>query len=329
MADRLREPEAHRVLVALDASPYSLAILESAAELAGDLHAELRGVFVEGTQFFKLAESQDSYKADNTSPLLSEPINRANVNQVFSVRPGQMERTMARLANQASVPWDFRVAHSASASELLAAASDVDLVVLGKAGGLGPGWQRPDSIARALMAETQSLTMIVQRGKKPRLPILVVYDGSEAAKRALAAARRLVGNKSDHLVVVILADTRQESIILQAEVNILLQSSGLYARYRRLLGAEVQDLNELIAREDGGLLVFPRQDSRLHNDMFLTILSDIICPLLLVRSNHRVEPADLSFVTKKRFSPSMGRGRPVHLLPFFILTRPGALLRSR
>ena len=47
MNERELEPTIRRILVALDASPHSLAALEAASELADALKAELVGIFVE------------------------------------------------------------------------------------------------------------------------------------------------------------------------------------------------------------------------------------------------------------------------------------------
>ena len=44
-----------RILVALDASPHSLAALEAAAELAASLRAELIGLFVEDANLLRVA----------------------------------------------------------------------------------------------------------------------------------------------------------------------------------------------------------------------------------------------------------------------------------
>ena len=55
------------------------------------------------------------------------------------------------------------------------------------------------------------------------------------------------------------------------------------ARYRWLVGVDVTHLTELVEREGCGVLVIPSQGSRLHNEMFLTLLDEVECPVLLVR----------------------------------------------
>jgi hypothetical protein len=55
------------------------------------------------------------------------------------------------------------------------------------------------------------------------------------------------------------------------------------ARYRWLVGGDVRRLADLVKTEGCGVLVFPSQGSRLHNEMFLMLLDEVECPVLLVR----------------------------------------------
>ena len=56
MSNADREGSVRRILVALDASPHSLAALRAAAELAADLDAELVGIFVEDINLLRLSD---------------------------------------------------------------------------------------------------------------------------------------------------------------------------------------------------------------------------------------------------------------------------------
>jgi len=55
MSEQYDEPTIRRILVALDASRYSLAALEAAIELAAGLEAELQGIFVEDVSELRAA----------------------------------------------------------------------------------------------------------------------------------------------------------------------------------------------------------------------------------------------------------------------------------
>ena len=53
--DTPQKPQMRRILVAVDASPHSLAALDAALRLAADLEAEIIGLFVEDINLLRLA----------------------------------------------------------------------------------------------------------------------------------------------------------------------------------------------------------------------------------------------------------------------------------
>jgi nucleotide-binding universal stress UspA family protein len=282
MNARGREPGIRRILVALDASPHSQATLEAAAELAVGLRAELLGLFIEDTNLLKLAGSSFGWETGFFSASRRQ-LNTLEIERQLRAQASRVRRTLAIIAGRAQVPWSFRVARGDIAPELLTAASEVDLVILGKMGGSLAGRRRLGSTARTVLAQATCLTLVLQQGARLRLPVVVVYDGSPAAHRALDASTHLVQGKNGYLTVFILADEPGMARGLQTNVAKWLQQRGLEARYRWLVGGDVQRLAHLVKTEGCGVLVFPSQGSRLHNEMFLRLLDEVECPVLLVR----------------------------------------------
>lgn len=282
MNEERREPGSRRILVALDASPHSQAALEAAAELALGLRAELLGLFVEDINLLKLAGSSFAWETGFFSASRRQ-LNTLEVERQLRAQASRVRRTLAMTAGRAQVPWSFRVARGAIASELLAAASEVDLVILGKAGWSLTGRRRLGSTARAVLSQATCLTLVLQQGTRLRLPVVVVYNGSATSQKALDASARLVQGKNGYLTVFVLADEPGIARGLQTTVAKWLQERGLEARYRWLVGVDVTRLTELVESEGCGVLVIPSQGSRLHNEMFLTLLDEVKCPVLLVR----------------------------------------------
>jgi nucleotide-binding universal stress UspA family protein len=282
MNEEGREPGIRRILVALDASPHSQAALEAAAELASGLRAELLGVFVEDINLLKLAETSFAWEMGFFSASRRQ-LSTLEIERQLRAQANRVRRALAMIAGQAQVPWSFRVARGAIASELLTAASEVDLVILGKTGWSLARRGRLGSTARAVLAQATSLTLVLQQGARLRLPVAVVYDGSPAAHRALDASTHLVRGKNGYVTVLILADESAMARSLQTEVAEWLRERGIEAHYRWLIGIDVKRLTDLVETEGCGVLVVPSQGSRLHNEMFLTLLDEVECPVLLVR----------------------------------------------
>jgi K+-sensing histidine kinase KdpD len=117
-----------RVILGLDPALQSRALLEAAVDLAGELQAELLGLFVENQDLLHFAGL----------PFAREVGFESATRRVLDVE--SMERTLRALAKEArqalesvagstQVQWSFRVVRGALAAELLAAAEESDLVI--------------------------------------------------------------------------------------------------------------------------------------------------------------------------------------------------------
>jgi nucleotide-binding universal stress UspA family protein len=282
MSENGPDPAMRHILVALDASPHSLAALEAAAELAAGLKAELLGLFVEDINLLRVAELPFAQEMGVFSTTWHQ-LDTLEVEQELRAQASRARRALAAMAGRAQVPWSFRVVRGVIASELLTAASEADLVILGKMGWSLTGRRHLGSTARAVLSQATCLTLILQQGAHLSLPILVVYDGSALAQKALAAAIRLVRGKNGYLTVLILADRPDVAREFQTNVTKWLQERELEARYRWLIGADVQHLPRIVDAEGWGMLVLPGQRSRVQSEGLLVWLDEVTCPALLVR----------------------------------------------
>jgi nucleotide-binding universal stress UspA family protein len=282
MSDEGREPSIRRILVALDASPHSQTALEAAAELAVGLKAELLGLFVEDINLLRLTQLPFAREIGFFSTSRRQ-LSTLDLERELRAQASRLRRTLSLAARRAQIPWSFRVVRGVIASELLTAALEADLLILGKVGWSLTRQKRLGSTARAVLSQATCLTLIVQRGARLELPVVILYDGSSVAHKALTAAARLVRGKNGYLTVLILADGPEAAQALQTEVSQALRQRDLQARYRRLSGADLGKLTRLLQAEGCGMLVLPAQSSRLQNEMFLSLLDEIQCPVLMVR----------------------------------------------
>ncbi len=122
-----------RILVAIDASPHSLAALETATRFASRFHAELVGIFVEDINLVRLSEMPFSSEMGYYSAT-RRPINYSEIIRQLKVQARWAQRAIELLAERANIAWSFRTVRGIVASELLSAATEADLIVLGKAG---------------------------------------------------------------------------------------------------------------------------------------------------------------------------------------------------
>jgi nucleotide-binding universal stress UspA family protein len=265
----------------MDASPHCLAALEAAAELAARLEAEVLGLFVEDVNLLRLAELPFTQEV-SVSTTACRRLGVREMERQLRAQATRMRRTFAAYAERAQAHWSFQVTRGVIPRELLTAASNADLITLGKTGcSIGRG-RRLGSTARAILAEAPCPALVIQEGERLRLPMMVIYDGSPLAEKALATATAL-GQGLDSLVVFILADGTEAAHGMKTQASEWLQQRDLMARFYLLTESRVSRLAGAVQMERVGTLVVPASISLLQDEELLQLLDQVKVPVLLVR----------------------------------------------
>jgi hypothetical protein len=265
------------VVLALDASPHSLAALEAGAEVAVAMHAELRGVFIEDINLMRTAElpfSQAVSLAGSVAPLDRE-----------AMRHGLQRRAdIARIALQATAVrmrliWSFDVVRGSVADELLRASTLADLMTLGRSGwsqhraGLG-------STTRSLLEEGSSSLLFAEHGQKLGTPIAVIYDGSDAARRALGIAASLVRGGSGQVIVIL---DRNAPEGRAHEASTLLMGLGVTGiKFQNLLRIDAQALSDVLRSSQTKGVLIPAS-AGIDSKGIARVLELVRCPAMVVR----------------------------------------------
>ena len=175
-----------RILVALDESDEHRRVLQSAAEIAARLEAELSGLFVEDVDLLRLAElpcaREVRYGGRETAP------DTAFIRRSMKVQAAAARRSLASAAERHRLRWSFRVARGNVARELVAAAARADLMVVGRARLAHHLRIHVGPTARRVAAEAPAAVLIPGRGDRDG-PVVVVHEGSPASARARAGGR--------------------------------------------------------------------------------------------------------------------------------------------
>jgi nucleotide-binding universal stress UspA family protein len=271
-----------RILVGLDASPHSLAALEAATELAARFRAELLGLFVEDINLLRASELPFTREVRFFSGALRR-LDTQQIERQLRAQAARARRALTASAGRSQVSWSFRVTRGTITSELLDAASEMDLIILGKSGWSPIGRRRLGSTARALLSDAPRLALILEEGTHVAPPVAVIYDGSPLAQKALVAAAALAQPEDSLLLLLILAEEQKAVQKLQAQAAEWLQKRGLLARYYSLTEWNVPGLAHMLETERAGTLVLPAQSDLLQDDALLTLLDEIEIPILCVR----------------------------------------------
>ena len=117
-----------RVIVGLDAAQQSRGLLEAAAELAGEMQAELLGLFVENEDLLHFAGLPFAREVGFESAT-RRPLDVMSMERTLRGLAKEARQLLESVAGPTRIRWSFRVVRGAPATQLLAAAEESDLVI--------------------------------------------------------------------------------------------------------------------------------------------------------------------------------------------------------
>jgi len=273
-------PPIRRILIALDASAHSREALSTAIGLAARLHSEVSGLFVEDIDLFHLAELPFAREI-RFPEATARQMGLEDIQRRLRARAAVMRRELEELAEQHHVISTFRVVRGPVASELLAAALEADVLALGRLGHSVARRARLGSTARAAIERAASAVLLVKPGVEGG-PVVALYDGSDAGRRALEAAADLIGDSGD-LRVLVWGPDEETAFDRRQSAARLLARAGEQVQFQHLAGDDLQLIVELVNRQHGSLLIIGLADSNLPADVVRTLLEDAEQHVLLIR----------------------------------------------
>lgn len=268
-----KRTSAQRIVVALDASPQSLAALESAAALATLLHAEIHGIFVEDRDLERLCSLPFS-KEIGAYSATARALSQFCINQEFYALEKGIRVALKQAAERAEVPWTLRVTHGGVTSELLNAAKEATVLSLGRS-----GWSqrtRFGSTAATVLRQMKrpvllpALAAVAPAARRGFDEIKVIYTGSAAAQRALQLAHRLAQQNDRPLSVYTTQELPPTDQTMDAQVVKLTHTADSQLGSLQLI--------TVLQRSQPGITILPDLDPTLTAAL-IDFISD---PILLV-----------------------------------------------
>lgn len=273
-------PETIRhILVALDGSPHSQAALHAAVRLATDLDGEIEGLFVEDETLLRAAQLPFSKEIRaHTAP--PKQLNDRRMQRQLRYQAEYAEYTLQQTAEQAEVPYTFRSEQGDVTQNLLDAAADVDLVVLGKTS-TASSRRRLGTTSRTLLSDGPSPVLALRRAVPDEEPILLYFDGSDRARAALHLAMRLL-HRSDTRPLQLLLPDGEEAERHRQDIQRRYGEVGVPIHVHTVRPAERHRLSAFV-RQKGGLVICPAGCSPLCSTPLEQFLYEIDRPLLVMR----------------------------------------------
>ena len=284
MSERAGDFILRRILVALDASTHSLAAVEAAADIAAAMQAAMDGLFVEDINLIRLASLPFAREIRHTTTVAA--LDLEQMERALKAQAAEARKALEAAAKRARVQWSFRVARGRVAHEVLAAAATADLLTLGKLGRSRHPQARLGSTALRVLSGAPIALLLVEKWQaraRGLRPVLVVYDGSEGATRALKAAASLAEAGGVSLTAVLLADNHDAIHDLKKAAAHSLEGRSIEVRWEALASTEGHSLLRVIQSDDAAFLVFSLSSPRLPEATIAKLLDHIRNPVLLIR----------------------------------------------
>ncbi|MEJ2041251.1 MAG: universal stress protein [Desulfosarcinaceae bacterium] len=284
MNERLEHPlPIRRILVALDASQSSLNAMNTAVELAARFKAEVLGLFVEDINLLRLAELPFAREISIFSPN-ARRLRPLEMELQLRVQAARIRETLAHTAQRHGVVWDFRTARGAVGAEVLAAGAGADLVVLGKIGRSLPGLQRSGSTVRSLLMQRQGMTLILETHIHfAGAPVVVLYDGTETAQKALKAAAYLSRSHDAGLLIIVIGADPDHIERYRHTAALQARDLGADPEFRHMVRPGLSELAWRIRRESGGPVIIPCFEDWFEGEKLCGLVDEIANPVLLIR----------------------------------------------
>lgn len=280
-----RPLEIRRILVALDASPGSLAALTAAANLASLLSAELLGVFVEDINLLRVAQLPFAREVRYLVATV-EPLTEQEVTHRMQVQAIRAQLAFVHAVETHRIRGSFHVVQGVVTAELLAAALQADLLVMGRVGRAAVA--RTGSTARAALTQAPCSVLLMQPGVDLSHPVLAIFDGSRGSVQALTLAAHLA-RTGGRLHVLIWAPDHETVRQREKEVAARLRQHDLEVSHRPVLQYEAESIVHIINHARPGMVVLGEMESRLPSGIMQALLEQLHRPLLIVRARRRPE----------------------------------------
>ena len=255
------EPVIRRVVVALDASPCSRAVLRTAARISAALGAELEGLFVEDTRLLDLAELPIAVELRQPGGVRA--FDRSLMEQELRVVAQTVEHWAGEIAHQHNATWRFRVVRGNIARSLMDAAGEHALLSLGRFGnpicpGRPAGPAHIGSVARRVLSEHRSPLLLLHQEMRPGQPVLVTTSGAAEERPLLAMAVRLAQVYASPLMVL------TSNPAVEARLTASLAGSTQAVTFHRLRPGDLRHQILALSRGRGGLILSHRRDRGLE-----------------------------------------------------------------
>lgn len=197
---RIQRRIEERIVVAVDASPHSLAALRAAAQFAALIQVELYALFVEDSDLLRVS-TLPFWQEIGSFSATARQLDRQSIERTLRARANKVQQVLAQLADQMQVQWSFQVMRGGVTDELLTAAENAMLFSMGRASRVSN--RALGSTTAFIIKQSARPVLILDDKGQIRHPLTLLYTGTESAERAFQLAIRLAHRDHNDLHILL------------------------------------------------------------------------------------------------------------------------------
>jgi hypothetical protein len=255
--------EISRVLIALQGGEPASGPMAAALQLATSMQAELAGLFVEDVDLLRLAALPFTREVGLASAVV-RPLETADIERTLRRQAEELREWLGGLAAESRLKWSFQVARGRLVEQVMAAAQQADLIVVG---------ERPRPAARSSGAAAP---------RRDERKVMALFDATEAGRRALSAALSLSQGQPQLLSLLVPAVSDAGVKALRELAARQLQIAPELPRVVTLRSPEAGELARQARQQGSALLVVSVRSLPEDPAQLRVLLQTSDCPLVLV-----------------------------------------------
>ena len=275
MTDAQPQFPVRRIVIALESICENLKALEIAAKMAARINAELHGIFIEDVHLLSAAHLP-FIRQVNLHSAAARRFEPADVEVEFRALAARARDCLEGLASRFKVPWSFEI-HRGDRISLVSVTDSSDLLVLETATRPFARYMTLPTDWSEISLRSERACLLLSASMDQHKGILIVYDGTEAGERAIAAAIALDGKGTPLTVVAPAAGSKG------AEVRQSLRIAGAEVELQRIGRLDSAELLRVIARSNCDLVILPASLAIENRSALQELLVMPPCAVLLVR----------------------------------------------
>lgn len=270
-----------RILIAIDASPHSLTALEASADLAEKLRVELHGLYIEDENLLRLAQLPFAreFRFSRTG---SHKIDAEQMAEQVRLQSTLAERHFNELATKRKLKHSFHIGRGSIATELQNEAEETDLLVLGRISRSLLQTSRLGSTAKTAVFMGKQSLLLTHTTADLNEPVLLIYDGSESSKKALAMSQVISGENGRYNILINTEDDQQAKDI-KKHLDHYFIVNKITGSFRRLHQINLEEINQILQMTQSGILIISYPNKQLSPSLIERLLETVTCPVFIFK----------------------------------------------